>query len=74
MTLKLLMALIWAGILGTQGPDLLPNQSEAAQSIFHSYAKPLQAPEFSLEDLQGKRVNLRDHRGQVILINFWATW
>jgi hypothetical protein len=74
MTPKLLMALIWAGISGTQGPDLMPNQSEAARSIFHSYAKPLRAPEFSLEDLQGKMVDLRDHRGQVILLNFWATW
>jgi peroxiredoxin len=71
---KFLLALICAAILGTQSTELTWNQSQAGQSIFHSYSKPLRTPEFSLEDLQGKMVNIRDHRGQVILINFWATW
>ncbi len=43
-------------------------------SIFHAYVGQMRAPDFSLEDLQGKMVNLRDHRGQVVLLNFWATW
>jgi peroxiredoxin len=32
------------------------------------------APDFTLEDLDGRSVRLSDHRGQVVLINFWATW
>ncbi len=32
------------------------------------------APDFELENLSGERVRLADYRGQVILINFWATW
>jgi peroxiredoxin len=32
------------------------------------------APEFELEDVRGQTVKLRDYRGQVVLINFWATW
>lgn len=32
------------------------------------------APEFSLENLEGKKVDIRDYRGKVILLNFWATW
>ncbi len=32
------------------------------------------APDFRLEDLDGNQVSLQDHRGQVVLINFWATW
>jgi cytochrome c biogenesis protein CcmG/thiol:disulfide interchange protein DsbE len=33
-----------------------------------------EAPDFTLPDLNGNRVALSDHRGQVVLINFWATW
>jgi thiol-disulfide isomerase/thioredoxin len=29
---------------------------------------------FDLPDLQGQQHNLDDYRGQVILVNFWASW
>ena len=32
------------------------------------------APDFALKDLQGKTVRLADQKGQVVLIDFWATW
>jgi peroxiredoxin len=32
------------------------------------------APDFTLPDLNGDPVSLSDLRGQVVLINFWATW
>ncbi|MGD2112092.1 MAG: TlpA disulfide reductase family protein [Gammaproteobacteria bacterium] len=30
--------------------------------------------DFSLTDLRGKTTRLADHRGRVVLVNFWATW
>lgn len=33
-----------------------------------------QAPDFTLQTLEGERVDLSDYRGQGVLINFWATW
>jgi thiol-disulfide isomerase/thioredoxin len=32
------------------------------------------APDFTLQDLGGKKVSLADYRGKAVLINFWATW
>ncbi len=32
------------------------------------------APPFSLEDLDGKKIDLKHFKGQVIFLNFWATW
>ena len=32
------------------------------------------ASDFALRDLSGRTVRLSDHRGKVVLINFWATW
>ena len=32
------------------------------------------APDFSATTLDGKEISLSDFKGQVLLINFWATW
>jgi peroxiredoxin len=45
------------------------------------FAAPLQpvserkpAPGFILKDATGKTVHLKDYRGKVVLLDFWATW
>lgn len=37
-------------------------------------AERIDAPNFSLQDLSGNTIQLRDYHGQVVLLNFWATW
>lgn len=32
------------------------------------------APEFALTTVDGQTMSLSDHTGQIVLINFWATW
>src|ERR1041384_5295384 len=32
------------------------------------------APEFTLQDANGKTVKLTDFKGKVVLLDFWATW
>jgi peroxiredoxin len=36
--------------------------------------KPLRAPDFALKDFDGRRWALKDFKGKVIFVNFWATW
>ncbi len=35
---------------------------------------PQKAEDFTLRTLEGERVSLKDYRGKVIFLNFWATW
>jgi len=32
------------------------------------------APDFTLRTLQGANLRLKEQRGQVVMVNFWATW
>jgi peroxiredoxin len=45
----------------------------AAAPLAHGSALRM-APDFTRTDLDGKSLNLRQYRGKVVLLNFWATW
>lgn len=32
------------------------------------------APEFSLQDINGKTIKLSDHKNKIVILDFWATW
>lgn len=38
------------------------------------FDKKTPAPDFTLKDLDGNTVSLRELRGKVVFLNFWATW
>jgi peroxiredoxin len=40
----------------------------------HSGLASRAAPDFALKDLNGRICRLADHRGKVVLLNFFATW
>jgi thiol-disulfide isomerase/thioredoxin len=46
----------------------------ATQPLTFGEVKGKEAPDFALQDLQGKQVKLSDFRGKAVLLNFWATW
>lgn len=56
----------------TENPAISEVETDSAGIIKPSYVGP--APDFNLPTLAGDTLRLADLRGQVVLINFWATW
>jgi thiol-disulfide isomerase/thioredoxin len=55
------------------GESGIPQFAEAMAQLEANDADRQNA-DFTLTDLQGKGWNLKDLRGKVVLVNFWATW
>ena len=64
-------ALLWVALLGFVGYRFAP-QAAAALGIGRASEAP--APELAFHTLQGETLSLEELRGQVVLVNFWATW
>ncbi len=62
------------GLVGSNGS----RGGAGAQASGGSGACPANAPEarldFTLKDMNGADVRFADHKGKVVLLNFWATW
>ena len=43
-------------------------------ALCHAVAVQDVAPDFVLKSIDGKNLRLNEYRGQVVLINFWASW
>jgi len=46
----------------------------AATSLASSGMEGQQAPDFALKSSTGENMRLSEYRGDVVMINFWATW
>jgi peroxiredoxin len=53
-------------------PDSSNGSQQQDQGTVSLEGKP--APNFTLVDLQGRKVSLADYKGKAVLVNFWATW
>jgi len=60
-----LVVAIWRGIRHSHSNRTGLGGAAVAHSV---------APSFSLQDLEGKPLDLASYRGKVVLLNFWATW
>jgi peroxiredoxin len=53
---------------------LMASEPTGASAALLPAAERKPAPEFALQDSSGKAVSLKDYRGKVVLLDFWATW
>lgn len=65
--------MIYAGVRSSRGSkqSAMIDSQEPLQA---NDAKGKQAPDFTLQDLDGRPVKLSDYRGKAVLLNFWATF
>lgn len=66
------------GLLLVALAGITPAADEPEQPAIRAVLQPpterKPAPDFALANASGKTVSLKDYRGKVVLLDFWATW
>lgn len=65
---------VLAGMLVLSGVWIFSDRSNLASLPQVTEVTPYTAPVFTLNNLDGQDVSLSDFKGNVVLLNFWATW
>ncbi|MET0635326.1 MAG: TlpA disulfide reductase family protein [Chitinophagaceae bacterium] len=70
---KLVVAFSLAGIVICSFTPAANKPGSNAPSTSDSTIN-IKAPDFQLKDIDGKNVSLKDYKGKVLVLDFWATW
>jgi len=66
-----LLALVMSGLIGMYFSGAFDTENQS-QSVSVEVGQP--APDFTLYNQKGEGYSLSSLKGQVVLVNFWATW
>lgn len=80
--LFLFASLLWLGVLQISASYLLAGEKQLSnKGINYKLVSNLQemkdkspSPDFTLPNLGGEKVSLKDFRGKLLMLNFWASW
>lgn len=57
-----------------EGTATAPDATQAPQEADEDEQEYAPAPDFTLTDLDGNSHSLSDYRGEIVILNFWASW
>jgi thiol-disulfide isomerase/thioredoxin len=69
---RLFLLLAGVGLGGCTGQLTSPTQTKERAIAAREIGSRL--PDFTVEDLQGRKISSADLKGKVVLVDFWATW
>lgn len=49
-------------------------QTQFGEAGVEKFRVPVEAPDFTLTEVEGGKVSLKELRGKIILLNFFASW
>ncbi len=49
-------------------------QTQFVEAGVEKFRVPVEAPAFGLTDVDGQKVSLKELRGKIIILNFFASW
>jgi len=71
--LRTIAIVLVVGLAYAYMADWTPEEKEVMPGLWHDgYMKP--APDFTLPEMRGDSLSLSDLRGQIVVLNIWATW
>ncbi len=76
----IVVVVVLVGLIVYTGKDMFASAPPAqATPAASAKAAPgseelIDAPDFTLKDINGNDVSLKDYKGKLVFVNFWATW
>ncbi len=71
LLIPLSLLLVWISTASPEGRSL---ESLYASVGIQRVSPPLEAPDFTLKNLEGSEISLKDFEGKAVFLNFWASW
>jgi cytochrome oxidase Cu insertion factor (SCO1/SenC/PrrC family) len=54
--------------------NILIAHAQFSEAKVQEFSAPMNAPDFTLKELDGGNISLKELRGKIVILNFFTTW